>query len=196
MQAMKKTTTKSSMTSMPKPSSFAQSSAPSQKKSIHATADRSRQKTFSLAQANNALAISSRTIDATRGGKDTSSPARSVKPYQSTSPKKKVRKDPKARSIIYEPVIESKAQEQVAYAMQFFQQQCLDDSDYVEDEYIFEIARLPRTAAEADRMARRFQEDADRWNNYVEGDDEDDDDVAGVVAAMGDNKDQKVGLAA
>ena len=51
----------------------------------------------------------------------------------------------------------------------------MEDSDYVEGEYIFEMQRLPKTAAEADRMAKKFLEEAARWvydDDLVEEEDE------------------------
>lgn len=56
--------------------------------------------------------------------------------------------------------------------MQFLQQQCLDDSDYEEGEFLFDVVQLPKTRTEADRMARQFEEDASRWANYDEYDEE------------------------
>ena len=72
------------------------------------------------------------------------------------------------------PIEREKAEGNVAYAIQFFEQQCLDDSDFIEGEFLFEVTRLPRTEAESAQMARRFEEDASRWANY-EDDDEDED---------------------
>ena len=61
--------------------------------------------------------------------------------------------------------------------MTFFQQQCLDDSDFAEGEYLFDLMPLPRTEREANLMARQFEEDASRWANYndeAQNEDEDD----------------------
>ncbi len=59
--------------------------------------------------------------------------------------------------------------------MQFLEPQCLDDSDFVENEYIFDICRLPKTVEEADQMAKHYEEEARRWLEYEDYDDEDDD---------------------
>ena len=51
-------------------------------------------------------------------------------------------------------------------ALQFLEPQCLDDSDFVENEYIFDMCRLPKTIAEADLMAKHFEDEARRWLEY------------------------------
>ena len=68
--------------------------------------------------------------------------------------------------------------------MQYFELQCQDDDDFVEDEYFFDMGPLPKTAAEADQIARHFKEEAARWGN--------DDDVDEAVSTH-DDKDLKDG---
>ena len=65
-------------------------------------------------------------------------------------------------------------------ALEFFQKQCLNDSDYIEDEYLFEIARLPRTISEANSIAKKYADEAARMNNY-EYDEDDSDESAEAI---------------
>lgn len=73
---------------------------------------------------------------------------------------------PRRDRVDYEPTEQENATKCVNDALQFFKEQCLDDSDFVEDEYIFQVMHLPKNDNEADRMVRQFQEDASRWGNY------------------------------
>ena len=47
----------------------------------------------------------------------------------------------------------------VTDSIQFFEKQCLEESDYVEGQYFFDIMRLPRNKDEAKQMARDFKEE-------------------------------------
>ena len=48
-------------------------------------------------------------------------------------------------------------------AMKNFEAQVLDDSDIVEGEYFMDLIRLPRTRDEADRWAKKFEDEALHW---------------------------------
>lgn len=48
---------------------------------------------------------------------------------------------------VYVPVEEESAKEMVRDAMSFFKKQLLEDDEHVEDEYIFDIMKLPKTQA-------------------------------------------------
>ena len=61
------------------------------------------------------------------------------------------------------PSTADQAAECINYAMQFFETQVLDDSDIVESEYFMDITRLPKTGEEADRMAKKFKDEALQW---------------------------------
>ena len=47
--------------------------------------------------------------------------------------------------------------------MKFFEPQVLDDSDMIEGEYFMDLIKLPRTANEADRMAKKFADEQLHW---------------------------------
>ena len=97
----------------------------------------------------------------------------------------------------------------IANAMKFFEPQCQDDSDFVEGEFIFDVLEFPKTAEQAYRLQRQFEEDASRWANYaVEDEEESDGDEAtysfknegsslfgaGITGASSTHRDQKFGL--
>ena len=60
--------------------------------------------------------------------------------------------------------------------MKFFEQQCLEDSDFTPGAYFFEVMPLPRNDREADLLLRKFEEDASRWGQYEYDDDDEDED--------------------
>lgn len=47
--------------------------------------------------------------------------------------------------------------------MPFFENQLLDDSDHVEDQFLFEVMHLPRNKQEADRFVKKFEDEATHW---------------------------------
>ena len=47
--------------------------------------------------------------------------------------------------------------------MKYFEPQVLDDSDIIEGEYFMDMIKLPRTAEEADRMAKKFADEQLHW---------------------------------
>ena len=63
----------------------------------------------------------------------------------------------------YVPANNFNAMECVKDAMRFFEAQVLGDSDIVEGEYFMDLMRLPRTRDEADRIAKKFEDEALHW---------------------------------
>ena len=90
-------------------------------------------------------------------------PTRALKPYASSAKKKAVKSPNLAPVIEYVATEKQEADRSIQYALQFFHQQGLDDSGYVEGEYFIDVMHLPRTDEEAFRMAKHFEEDASRW---------------------------------
>ena len=95
------------------------------------------------------------------------------------SPKRTHAKSPttvrRKDKVIYKCTSLDEAFPLIDYANRFFNDQNLDDSDFVDGEYCFEVLQMPKTIDEAFMLQRKFEEDANsRWGNWgaAEGDEE------------------------
>ena len=57
----------------------------------------------------------------------------------------------------------------------------------MENEYIFDVTRLPKTRGQADLMAKQFEEDARRWYEYEDYDDEEEEEDDEVMVVGSEN---------